>query len=134
MLCHMTKHEIKFVLHTPQAYFTFAKQIFHIKDISLIPKERISLKKTKSYDLVFFLAGAEGLEVAPQKHSRIARLERSHCSLFLHLTAVPFSATGGGTAVRPGTLRVPMLQIIRSKPKQKRHPQVSFCFGRGRRT
>ena len=43
----------------------------------------------------------------------------SHCSLFLHLTAVPSSATGGGTAVRPGTLRVPMLQTIRSKPKQK---------------
>ena len=32
-------------LHTPQAYFTFAKQIFHIKDISLVPTEQISLKK-----------------------------------------------------------------------------------------
>ena len=72
----MTKHEIKFVLHTPQAYFTFAEQIFHIEDISLVPKERISLKKTKSYDLVFFLAGAEGLEVAPQKHSRIVRVPK----------------------------------------------------------
>ena len=69
-----------------------------------------------------YLAGAEGLEVAPQKHSRIARLERSHCSLFLHLTAVPSSATGGGTAARPGTLRVPGLHIIRSKAKTKRHP------------
>ena len=28
----------------PQAYFTFAKQIFHIEDISLVPEERISLK------------------------------------------------------------------------------------------
>ena len=32
-------------------------------------------------------------------------MEHSHCSLFLHLTAVPSFATGGGTAVRPGTLR-----------------------------
>ena len=79
MFCHMTKHEIKFVLHTPQAYFTFPKQIFHIEDISLVPKERISLKKTKSYDLVFFLAGAEGLEVAPQKHSRIIRGPKKAC-------------------------------------------------------
>jgi len=28
----------------PQAYFTFAKQIFHIEDISLVEEERISLK------------------------------------------------------------------------------------------
>ncbi len=49
-------------------------------------------------------------------------MERSHCSLFLHLTAVPSSATGGGTAARPGTLRVPGLHIIRSKAKTKRHP------------
>lgn len=28
-----------------QAYFTFAKQIFHNEAISLVPKERISLKK-----------------------------------------------------------------------------------------
>ena len=28
----------------PQIYFTFAKQIFHIEDISLVPEERISLK------------------------------------------------------------------------------------------
>lgn len=28
----------------PQAYFTFAKRIFHSKDISLVPEEQISLK------------------------------------------------------------------------------------------
>ena len=32
------------------------------------------------------------------------------------------AATGGGTAARPGTLRVPGLHIIRSKAKTKRHP------------
>ena len=31
-------------------------------------------------------------------------MERSRCSLFLHLTAMPSSATGG-TAARPGTFR-----------------------------
>ena len=31
--------------HTPQAYFTFTEQIFHIEDISLVPTEQISLKK-----------------------------------------------------------------------------------------
>ncbi len=35
------------VLHAPQAYFTFAEQIFHIEDISLVPTERISLKKAR---------------------------------------------------------------------------------------
>ena len=35
-------------LHTPQTYFTFAKQIFHIKDISLVPTEQISLKKARN--------------------------------------------------------------------------------------
>ena len=38
------------------------------------------------------------------------------------------------SATKPDTLRVPGLHIIRSKAKTKRHPQVSFCFGRGRRT
>ena len=32
----------------PQAYFTFARQIFHIEDISLVPTERISLKRPQS--------------------------------------------------------------------------------------
>jgi len=32
----------------PQAYFTFAKQIFHIEEISLVPEERISLKRPQS--------------------------------------------------------------------------------------
>ena len=91
---------------------------------SVITKNKIkALKPLYINDFrAFTLTGAEGLEVAPQKHSRIARLERSHCSLFLHLTAVPSSATGGGTAARPGTLRVPGLHIIRSKAKTKRHP------------
>ena len=31
--------------HTPQAYFTFTEQIFHIEDISLVSTEQISLKK-----------------------------------------------------------------------------------------
>ena len=38
----------------PQAYFTFAKQIFHIEDISLVPEERISLKKTLATASAFF--------------------------------------------------------------------------------
>ena len=32
----------------PQAYLTFAKQIFHIEDISLVEEERISLKRPQS--------------------------------------------------------------------------------------
>ena len=32
----------------PQAYFTFARQIFHIEDISLVEEERISLKRPQS--------------------------------------------------------------------------------------
>lgn len=40
----------------PQAYFTFAKQIFHIEDISLVPEERISLKKALAIASAFFLA------------------------------------------------------------------------------
>jgi len=32
----------------PQAYFTFAKQIFHIEDISLVEEKRISLKRPQS--------------------------------------------------------------------------------------
>ena len=39
----------------PQAYFTFAKQIFHIEDISLVPKERISLKKPRQRRGFFWL-------------------------------------------------------------------------------
>ncbi len=31
----------------------------------------------------------------------------SHCSLFFHLSALPFSATGSGKTLRPVTLRVP---------------------------
>ena len=38
----------------PQAYFTFAKQIFHIEDISLVPEERISLKKALATASAFF--------------------------------------------------------------------------------
>ena len=38
----------------PQAYFTFAKQIFHIEDISLVPEEQISLKKTLATASAFF--------------------------------------------------------------------------------
>ncbi|MBP3539884.1 MAG: hypothetical protein J6J62_08575, partial [Oscillospiraceae bacterium] len=37
----------------PQAYFTFAQQIFHIEDISLVPKERISLKKALALQVLF---------------------------------------------------------------------------------
>ena len=32
----------------PQAYFTFARQIFHIEDISLVEEERILLKRPQS--------------------------------------------------------------------------------------
>ena len=46
----------------PQAYFTFAKQIFHIEDISLVPKERISLKKAFATANAFFMVRATGLE------------------------------------------------------------------------
>ena len=31
----------------------------------------------------------------------------SHCSLFLHLSAVPVSATGSGAALRPSRVRFP---------------------------
>ena len=40
----------------PQAYFTFAKQIFHIEDISLVPEERISLKKALAIASAFFMS------------------------------------------------------------------------------
>ena len=33
----------------PQAYFTFAKQIFHIEDISLVEEERISRKELQFF-------------------------------------------------------------------------------------
>ena len=38
----------------PQAYFTFAEQIFHVEDISLVPQERISLKKALAFTSAFF--------------------------------------------------------------------------------
>ncbi len=46
----------------PQAYFTFAKQIFHIEDISLVLQERISLKKALANASAFFLVDTHGLE------------------------------------------------------------------------
>ena len=38
----------------PQAYLTFARQIFHIEDISLVSQERISLKKALAIASAFF--------------------------------------------------------------------------------
>ena len=37
----------------------------------------------------------------PQKHCRLAPLERSQCSVFLHLIRVSSSATGSDTLLRP---------------------------------
>ena len=37
----------------------------------------------------------------PQKHSRIARLHASHCSLFFHLNTLTLSATGSVNVFRP---------------------------------
>ncbi|MGN0543048.1 MAG: hypothetical protein ACI4JG_06305 [Acutalibacteraceae bacterium] len=57
----------------------------------------------------------------------------SHCSLFLHLSGMPFSATGGGTPLRPGTLRVPRVHQFISKKQSIANAMLCF-FGRGRRT
>ena len=46
----------------------------------------------------------------------------SHCSLFFHLSALPFPATGSGKTLRPGTLRVPRFQNHLHKRKRKKEP------------
>ena len=71
---------MKFVPHMPQAYFTFAKQIFHREAISLVPQERISLKKAKSNDLAFFLVDLKGFEPSTSR----MRTERSPKADILH--------------------------------------------------
>ena len=79
------------------------------------------------------MAGAEGLEVAPQKHSRIARLER----FALLLVSSPHRrAFLRRRRRRNGSPRhAPRASVSYNsiRIKQKRHPKVSFCFGRGRR-
>ena len=63
------------------------------------------------------MAGAEGLEMPLRNIVALLAWSASHCSLFLHLSGMPFSATGGGTPLRPGTLRVPLVHPYISKNK-----------------
>ena len=74
----------------PQAYFTFAKQIFHIEDISLVPEERISLKKALAIASAFFMVGEGGFEPPKPKQQiyslpHLTALELSHIRFSLRL-------------------------------------------------
>ena len=53
-ISHYARHEIKFVLNMPPAYFMREAYFMLQSNISLVPQERISLKKAKSFDLAFF--------------------------------------------------------------------------------
>ena len=48
--------EIKFVPNMPGAYFTFAEQIFHIENISLVPRGTNFIEKRTCKSKSFFLA------------------------------------------------------------------------------
>ena len=106
-----------------------------------LKKQRHNEEKNQSPEAViyqrfqsFALAGAEGLEVAPQKHSRIARLER----FALLLVSSPHRrAFLRRRRRRNGSPRhAPRASVSYNsiRIKQKRHPKVSCFFGRGRRT
>jgi hypothetical protein len=90
-------------------------------------------KKTGITDVIpVFLAGAEGLEVAtqpPPKHSRPARLQRFALLLVLSYHRLASSATGGASAVLPGTLRVPSGSLIFAKKKTVSVETVFFWQG-----
>lgn len=43
----------------------------------------------------------------------------SHCSLFLHLSAVPASATGSGAALRPSWVRFPPKGLKTYRPQKR---------------
>ena len=56
----------------------------------------------------------------------------SHCSLFLHLTAAPFSAAGGGATVAPA--RSARLGFIQFNPnKTKKTPEGVFLLWQGQK-
>ena len=116
-----------FICHRHISYLQskyFISKIFHS-----FRKERISLKKTKSYDLVFFLAekgrSSRRLKrLAPRKHSRLARLERIAILLVSSLARLASSAAGGASAHS-----LPRLGAGFSSPHKKRHLQGVFFYG-----
>ena len=55
----------------PQAYFTFAKQIFHIEDISLVPQGTNFIEKGDCRSNRLFLVPVAGVEPARCCHQRI---------------------------------------------------------------
>ena len=61
---------------------------------------------------VLFWQGQKDLKLPLRNIVALLAWSASHCSLFLHLSVTPSSATGGGAPLRPGTLREPRVQVL----------------------
>ena len=83
-ISHCARHEIKFVLNMPPAYFMREAYFMLQSNISLVPQERISLKNRLVETSRFFLAG-----VAEFDSCRATRL-RSFAALDVHLTSIHY--------------------------------------------
>lgn len=72
---------------------------------SVITKNKIkALKPLYTNDFRALLwQGQKDLKLPLRNIVALLAWSASHCSLFLHLTAAPSSAAGGGATVRPGT-------------------------------
>ena len=90
-------------------------------------------KIKKTPEGVFLLwQGQKDLKLPLRNIVALLAWSASHCSLFLHLTAAPFSAAGGGATVAPA--RSARLGFIQFNPnKTKKTPEGVFLLWQGQK-